>query len=433
MNTPSLPLQFKNSSSLLKGRHILIVDDTPVNLKVLSRILTDNGIEVAVAINGKMALQQVEYEPPELILLDILMPGMDGFETCKKLKLNPATYDIPVIFTTALSETADKVKGFSLGAVDYITKPFQEEEVLARVQVHLQLRTLSKMIEERNRELEEVIKQLQTTQQRLIIQEKLATIGTLIAGVSHELRNPLNFINNYAESSAEMSDDILDELNTQAENIEPESLKYIQEILSELRENSVIIQQNGQRAENVIQSMLLQARTDSSNREITDINQLTDQALQLAWKSFRGNNNNFSVSIKTEYDQTIQPFLIIPGNVLRALINIIDNACYTLQQKYEYKKQIGEKFKPQLKITTRNQSNAVEVRIWDNGLGISEEIREKIFQPFLTTKSVGQGTGLGLALTQDIITGQHGGTLEVNTEVGVYTEFIIILPTHNHT
>ncbi|MEL7034127.1 MAG: response regulator [Cyanobacteria bacterium J06592_8] len=428
MNKLQLSPQFNDSSSLLRGRHILIVDDTPVNLKVLSKILTDNGIEVAVAVNGEMALEQIEYEAPELILLDILMPEMDGFETCKKLKLNPATYDIPVIFTTALSETADKVRGLSLGAVDYITKPFQEKEVLARVQVHLQLRMLSKMLEERNRELEEVIKQLQTTQKQLIIQERLATIGTLIAGVSHELRNPLNFINNYAESSAEMSDDILEELNTQAANLDPESLEYIQEILSELRENSVIIKQNGQRAENVIQNMLLQARPDSSVREITDLNQLTDQALQLAWKSFRNSNNNFSISITTEYDQTIRPLRIVGGNFSRALINIIDNACYTLQQKYKQKKQVGETFTPQLKIKTCNQSNTVEVRIWDNGLGIPEEIRAKIFQPFLTTKPVGEGTGLGLALTQDIIVGQHSGTLEVNTEVGVYTEFIIGLP-----
>jgi Response regulator containing a CheY-like receiver domain and a GGDEF domain len=156
---------------------ILIIDDNGTNLKVLSQTLTSAGFQLAVATNGEEALEQVLEELPELILLDVKMPKIDGFETCIRLKANPKTKDIPIIFMTALSETIDKVKGLSLGAVDYITKPFDEQDVLARVRVHLRLRMAQKQI---------------------ISQEKLASLGTITAGVAHELRNPLNFVINYA-------------------------------------------------------------------------------------------------------------------------------------------------------------------------------------------------------------------------------------------
>ncbi|MGL5081973.1 MAG: hybrid sensor histidine kinase/response regulator [Microcoleaceae cyanobacterium] len=416
------------SSFVLKGQHVLIVDDTPTNLKVLSKTLTNAGIEVTVAINGEMAVQQVEYDPPELILLDVLMPGINGFETCRKLKSNPSTSNVPVIFMTALSEAVDKVKGLSIGAVDYITKPFEEEEVLARIKVHLQLRGLTKMLEKQNQELGQVVQQLKTVQQQMITQEKLATIGTLTAGVAHELRNPLNFVNNYAESSIEMSDELLEELENQAKNIDPNSLDYMKEILADLRQNSVTIQQNGQRAENVIQNMLMQARTDSVSPQLTDLNTLLDQAVKLAYKSRRGRGDDLRLSISTDYDKTIQRFKVIPSDLSRAFINLVDNACYALQQKQAQKRQSGEDFIAQLLIQTRNQSDAVEIRIRDNGPGISENIREKILLPFFTTKPSGEGTGLGLSITQDIIVGQHGGTLNVETEIGNYTEFIIRLP-----
>jgi two-component system, NtrC family, sensor kinase len=180
---------------------ILIVDDNSANLGVLSDALSQAGFEVRVAKSGKMALERVKYALPDLILLDVMMPEIDGFETCRRLQANPETTHIPVIFMTALSDTANKVEGFQLGAVDYITKPFQQEEVLARVKLHLKLHVLAEKLEEKNMLLEQKVvevskayEDLQQMQIKLIQSEKMSGLGQLAAGIAHEINNPINLI-----------------------------------------------------------------------------------------------------------------------------------------------------------------------------------------------------------------------------------------------
>lgn len=177
---------------------ILLVDDNPNNLKVLAEAISTCGWKALMATDGESAIEQSEYAQPDLILLDVMMPGLDGFETCRRLKTSRITQPIPVIFMTALSESTDKVKGLEIGAVDYITKPFQQEEVIARLKLHLKIshltRTLEQRVEERTKELSQSLEQLQSTQLQLIQSEKMSTLGQLVAGIGHEINNPIGFI-----------------------------------------------------------------------------------------------------------------------------------------------------------------------------------------------------------------------------------------------
>lgn len=242
-------------------KHILIVDDKPVNLKVLAQTLSNANYDIAIANNGFTAIQMSLDDPPELILLDILMPEMDGFETCEKIKNNPAIEDIPIIFMSALSETVNKVKGLSLGAVDYITKPFEAEEVLARVKTQLQIRSLSKALEQKNQELSNTLESLEKSQRQLIAQEKLVLTDSFTEGIVHELRKPLNLIQKYGQGSIELNDKLQKEIEKQQANIEPNAFNDIQEVIKELSENANNITFHSQKLANIIEDMLIQSRT----------------------------------------------------------------------------------------------------------------------------------------------------------------------------
>ena len=425
---------------------ILIVDDSPTNLSVLASTLINSGFDIAVEADGESALEQIEFNPPNLILLDVQMPGIDGFETCHRLKTNPLTKDIPVIFMTALSDTTDKVKGFSLGAVDYITKPFQQEEVLARVRLHMKLHVLTKTLEQQNiylkneieqrqeaeAQLQQTLQQLKSAQKQIIAKEKLASLGTLTAGIAHELRNPLNFVKNYAEGSVELTEELLAAINNRSSPPNADTLNYIKLTLTDLRDNALSIHQHSRRAESVIQSIMQHTWTGRGQRQASDLNALLDQAVKLAYHSRRVSDKHFNVTIHKDYDASIGQLEVVGADLNRAFINIVDNACYALLHKQKRSQQElsheGQIFAPTLWVKTQNLGETVEIRIRDNGVGIPSQVIEKIFHPFFTTKPTGEGTGLGLSLTHDIIVGQHGGTLQVETKPGASTEFIITLP-----
>jgi two-component system, NtrC family, sensor kinase len=414
--------------------NILVVDDKPDNLRLLSEILTSADYKVRKVTSGKLALNAARLDPPDLILLDIMMPELDGYQTCQTLKQQLETCEIPIIFLSALDNPADKVKAFLAGGVDYITKPFQQQEVLARVTTHLRIRQLNQSLQQQNSQLQAEIAQrqqteaelvstlqeLRETQSQIIAKEKLASLGALMAGIAHELRNPLNFVNNYAESSAELLDELVSEINS----ISPTDLSPsdLQGRLIELRDNALAIHQHGQRAERIIISMMQHARTRPSERQITDLNQLVEEAFKLAYHSRRSKLPDFKVTLQANYDPAVGQ-IEVSADLSRALINLIDNACYAL-----YKKQQQDRsFIPTLWITTRRLPSQVEIRIRDNGTGIAPEAQAQVFDPFFTTKS-NEGTGLGLSITHDIVVGQHRGSLNLISELDVYTEFTLLLP-----
>ena len=269
-----------------------------------------------------------------------------------------------------------------------------------------------------NKILERTLSDLKSTQAQLIQSEKMASLGELTAGIAHEIKNPLNFVNNFSEISTELISEIEDELK---KNDKEEVLS----ILKDLKQNLEKINQHGKRADSIVKGMLLHSRGTSGEKTLTDINDLLDQDVNLAYHGMRATNKEFNITIEKDYDKDLEKINVVPQDISRVLLNIINNACYAA---YDRKKKGSDtNFSPILKVSTKKLDGKVEIRIGDNGNGIPKDILDKIFQPFFTTKPTGEGTGLGLSLSYDIVTKVHGGELKVETNEGVGTEMRIIL------
>jgi len=269
---------------------------------------------------------------------------------------------------------------------------------------------------------EKALRDLQTAQDRLVQTEKLASLGQLTAGIAHEIKNPLNFVNNFSALSVELTDELNDVLK-QAEVAE-KIQKEVSELTQMLKSNLEKVVQHGKRADSIVKNMLLHARSGSGEHRPVEINGIVEESLNLAYHGARAEGRDFNITLERDFDQAGVAD-IYPQEITRALLNLISNGFYAATQRAMA---TGDGFEPKLKAVTRNLGDRVEVRIRDNGTGIPPEIQEKIFNPFFTTKPAGEGTGLGLSMSHDIVVKQHGGTIEVVTEPGSFTEFIITLP-----
>jgi len=281
---------------------------------------------------------------------------------------------------------------------------------------------------ERAREkAERALDQLRATQQQLIVQQKMASLGQLTAGIAHEIKNPLNFVNNFAELSGEL----LDEFKTAAAPVlaalEQEKRAEIDETIDTLAANLRKIAEHGRRADGIVKSMLLHSRGSSGERQSVDLNALIEEALNLAYHGARAQNQSFDIRVEREFDPALAPIELVPQDVTRVFLNLISNGLYAIQKRNRVN---GSR--PVLKVATRDFGAIVEVRVRDNGIGIAPENRDKLFQPFFTTKPTGEGTGLGLSISYEIVTQQHGGTIEVHSEVDAFTEFTVRLPRNRH-
>ncbi len=277
------------------------------------------------------------------------------------------------------------------------------------------------------RTLQKTQTELKLMQERVIAQEKLASLGALTAGIAHEVKNPLNFVNNFAELSVDLTQELLEELETFQDKIDSETWDYLEEILSDLQQNVQKINHHGKRADSIVKGMLQQSGGKPGERKLTDINALLQEYVNLAYHGMRANDSTFNITLNEQYDPEAQPIFVVPHNLSRVFLNLLNNACYAA---HEQKKRLGEDFSPILWVKTQAFDQALEIRIRDNGIGIPPEIRQQVFQPFFTTKPVGIGTGLGLAISYDIIVEEHKGRIEINSEINEYTEFVITLPTH---
>ena len=272
-------------------------------------------------------------------------------------------------------------------------------------------------IEETNVALTKSLEELKAAQAQLVQSEKMASLGELTAGIAHEIQNPLNFVNNFSEVSKEL----LDEMKVELDNGNIDDAK---DIAGDVIQNLDKILHHGKRADGIVKGMLQHSRTSTGKKELTDINALTDEYLRLAYHGLRAKDKSFNATLKTGFDKSIGSINIIPQDIGRLILNLITNAFYAVDEK---KKTATGKYEPTVSVSTKKIGNKIEVRVADSGNGIPQNIIDKIFQPFFTTKPTGQGTGLGLSLAYDIVKA-HGGEIKVENKEGEGSTFIIQLP-----
>ena len=298
-----------------------------------------------------------------------------------------------------------------------LKKKLVENEALALEKQQIlstQNETLEKQVESRTAELK-------AAQNQLIQKEKLASMGELTAGIAHEIQNPLNFVNNFSELSVDLVKDLKEEIEKPAQDKE-----YIGELFDDLSQNQEKINHHGKRASNIVKGMLEHSRASTGVKELTDINKLADEYLRLSYHGLRAKDKDFNATMETDFQDPLSKIEVIPQDIGRVLLNLINNAFYAVHEKMKQNTEGG--YLPTVTVTTQQLDNQIIIKVKDNGIGMPESVKTKVFQPFFTTKPTGQGTGLGLSLAYDIVTKGHGGELKVESKEDKFTEFIIKLP-----
>ncbi|MEZ4525040.1 MAG: response regulator [Desulfobacterales bacterium] len=411
---------------------VMIVDDMPANLRLLEKMLKDRGYRVRPFPRGTIALKSAIHDPPDVILLDINMPEMDGYEVCRGLKSEETTRDIPVIFISAHTETQDKVEAFRSGGVDYVTKPFQAEEVCARVQTHMRLSHYRDVLKNKNTELETALEKLKSAQVQLVQSEKMASLGVLTAGVAHEINNPINFIVSGISGLSGLMTDIWRILDACGELTPENAAVKLSEIeilkketdmddircgVSELMEN---IRIGAERTAEIVQGLRTFSRLDESMKKAVDVHENLNAALMLLHHRYKDR-----ISIKKEYG-TVPLLLCYPGRLNQVFMNILSNALDAIEERLK-KEQAEARISIRTELREKNGAPWLAIRIADTGCGIPEEILPRICEPFFTTKEIGRGVGLGLSIIHGIVR-DHGGFMETESKQGQGAAFTICLP-----
>ncbi|WP_114974110.1 response regulator [Rhodoferax ferrireducens] len=423
---------------------ILIIDDTPANVAMLADYLDDLGLRVVVAQDGEEGLGRAEFVKPDLILLDVMMPGMDGFETCRRLKMSEAVRDIPVIFMTALTDTQSVVKGFKVGGVDYVTKPVQIEEVWARVKTHLDLRAMHQQLTQQNQvlrqemeirlETEEALRKLSAEQQLLIAKlqaahdqllqsEKMASLGQLAAGIAHEINNPIGFVNsnmgslqNYFETlfaALDACEQVVAESPNSTQIVarfaqvkEESEIDFLKQDIVDLMKES---RDGLKRVKDIVQSLKDFSHVGEANWQDADLHHGLDSTLNIV-----NNEIKYKADVVKQYGQ-LPLVRCLASQLNQVFMNLLINAAHAIKERGT------------ITVRTGVVNDWVWVEICDTGAGIPEDIMNRIFEPFFTTKPVGSGTGLGLSLSYGIVR-KHGGRIEVRSELNKGSSFTVHLP-----
>ncbi len=367
---------------------------------------------------------------PEPFQIDFIWTNISMFHkqavvTCEviwKQSINGKISSELVRSTTLLNyeEDAWKIVHVHGSVPDY---RLAEGEYMTTEKILLRNRELEQKVFERTQELGKSLAELKATQSQLIQSEKMASLGELTAGIAHEIQNPLNFVNNFSEVNVELVAELKLEL-------EKGDIAEAIAIADDIAINEGKILQHGKRADSIVKGMLQHSRSSNGINEPTDINALADEYLRLSYHGLRAKDKSFNADFKTEFDASMPKINIIPQDIGRVLLNLINNAFYVVAERQKNLSGLEETYKPSVTIITKNLGDRIEISVMDNGNGIPEEIRNKIFQPFFTTKPTGEGTGLGLSLSYDIVKA-HGGELKVESLSGEGTTFVITLPNLN--
>jgi signal transduction histidine kinase len=397
---------------------LLIIDDNPTNLGVIVDYLEEAGFNIVVARDGETGLKRAEIAKPKLILLDVMMPEIDGFETCRRLKAEQKTSDIPVIFMTALDNVEDKVKGFEVGGIDYVTKPIQHEEVLARINTHLRIQDLTIKLNAKVDELTQTqeklvqkIDELNQTRQELVQSEKMASLGRLVAGFAHELNTPIGV----AVGSASTLQENVYAINKLLEHEEVDEEELF-EGLETVNESATLTLSNLKRAANLVKSFKRTA-VDQTSDHVThfEIKALIRDVINMLHNRFK----QLAIEIKVDCPETLA-IKSLPGALQQILTNLLINS---LIHGFDNGKTAG-----QINITVQSEDNRLLLAYSDTGKGIIPENLEKIFEPFFTTYRTQGGSGLGLYLCYNIITTQLNGNIICQSTIGKGVMFKLDFP-----
>ena len=438
-----------NLTSLNSLETILVIDDSTFNQQFLKFLLENEQYKILIGIDYESGINIVRNHQVDLILLDIMLPKIDGFEICRLFKLDSKTQDIPIIFMTALSHKEEKVKGLSLGAVDYITKPFQQEEVIARIQVHLKLRRLNleldrqkqqleQRVEERTSELSQALEELKKTQLQLVQREKISLLGQLVTGVAHEVNNPLGFISNNLHYANQYVQDLMNIVqlyqkqfpnpgNEILEKIEESDLDHTLEDLPKLISSMKL---GADRIHGIMQSLRNFSRSDRNQKKVVDIHDGLETTLMILQHRLQPRRKRPIIQVIKEYGN-LPEVECYPGQLNQVFMNLLANAIDALEEGVGYREWVIGKnqfITPEIKISTSVNNEQVTIRFTDNGQGMSESVQSKIFNSCFTTKPESKGTGLGLLISYQIIVDQHGGELNCVSALGKGTELILKIP-----
>ncbi len=412
---------------------------------ILEKLMVIKGVEKATAIVHDKAsnqfrikagigwdIRQAESESYSLDQLERpLIHGSDEVSEDIFLKTGEfSTSAMPDAFRNAVSmliviiRLDDKVEGFLTLENTSKKEAYDQKDIsfLSNLRQHIISAFIKTGLLE---DLQKTLDELKDTQDQLVQSEKLASLGQLTAGIAHEIQNPLNFVNNFATLSADLVTEMKENLDKLKETVDEDTRLDMEDILNMIDSNVKKIHEHGKRAESIVKGMLQHSRGRTGEFELTDINNMVSEYVNLAYHGMRAKDKSFNTAIKTELDPEVGKINVVPQDLSRVILNIVNNSCYAVDQKA---KSLGSSFRPEITVTTKKAGKFIEITIRDNGTGIPASVLDKIFNPFFTTKPTGKGTGLGLSMSFDIIKQIHKGKLEVKTEEGQYTEFIISIP-----